>query len=192
MVEKVEKADWRKPGGPGTTIRKQMNHPVVHLSWNDAVAYAQWLGKRLPTEAEWEFAARGGLEQALYPWGNDLMPGGKHHCNIWQGRFPDLDTAEDGFAGTAPVRSFPANAFGFFNLSGNVWEWCADWFSPNWHLDGTRIDPKGPDSGEAKVIRGGSYLCHDSYCNRYRVSARTAVTPDSSTGHLGFRLAMDL
>ena len=130
---RVEKADWRKPGGPGTHVRKKADHPVVHVSWNDALAFATWKGKRLPTEAEWEFAARGGLVQQRYAWGDELTPGGKHRCNIWQGKFPDEDTGEDGWAGTAPARSFRANDFGLYNVAGNVWEWCADWFSPEWH-----------------------------------------------------------
>lgn len=186
---RLEGADWRKPGGPGTNLKKLGDHPVVHVSWNDAVTYAAWAGKRLPTEAEWEFAARGGLEQKRYPWGDELLPEGKHRCNIWQGRFPHENTAEDGYAGTAPAKRFPANGFGLHQVVGNVWEWCADWFSPTWHRTGPREDPRGPDSGSARVIRGGSYLCHDSYCNRYRCSARTSNTPDSSTGHTGFRLA---
>ncbi len=188
---KVEKADWRKPGGPGTQIRKRMNHPVVHISWNDAAAYAAWAGKRLPTEAEWEYAARGGLEHSLYPWGDELTPVGKHRCNIWQGRFPDHDSGEDGYTGTAPAKSFKANGYGLYNVSGNVWEWVQDWFSPTWHLTADRANPQGPASGGNRVIRGGSFLCHHSYCNRYRVSARTSVTPDSATCHLGFRCAMD-
>lgn len=187
---RVEKADWQKPGGPGTNIRKKGDHPVVHVSWNDAQAYAGWRGKRLPNEAEWEFAARGGLVQQRYAWGDELTPEGKHRCNIWQGRFPDDDTGEDGWTGTAPAKSFRANGFGLYNVAGNVWEWCADWFSPDWHLaesDSTRTDPRGPDTGTGRVIRGGSFLCHDSYCNRYRVGARTSNTPDSSTCHQGFR-----
>lgn len=188
---RVEKADWRKPGGPGTNIRKKMDHPVVHVSWADAAACAAWAGKRLPTEAEWECAARGGLEGAKYAWGDELTPGGRHFCNIWQGRFPDLDTAEDGYAGTAPARSFRANGFGLYNVAGNVWEWCADWFSRDWHLTAGRTDPRGPEDGTARVIRGGSFLCHKSYCNRYRVAARTSNTPDSTTCHQGFRCARD-
>jgi len=187
---RLDKADWRKPGGPGTNIKKLGDYPVVHVSWNDAQAYAQWMGKRLPTEAEWEFAARGGLEQKIYPWGDELLPEGKHRCNIWQGNFPHEDTAEDGYAGTAPAKSFRANDFGLYHCVGNVWEWTADWFSPGWHLKGDRKNPKGPDSGTARVIRGGSFLCHDSYCNRYRNSARTHNTPDSSTCHTGIRLAI--
>lgn len=186
---RLDKADWRKPGGPGTNIRKLGDHPVVHVSWNDASACAQWMGKRLPTEAEWEYAARGGLEQKLYPWGDELLPDGKHRCNIWQGPFPHEDTAEDGYAGTAPAKSFRANGFGLYHCVGNVWEWTADWFHPTWHLSGVKENPAGPETGTNRVIRGGSFLCHDSYCNRYRNSARTGNTPDSSTGHTGFRLA---
>ncbi len=187
----VEGACWRRPEGPGTDIRKRLDHPVVHISWNDAAAYCAWAGKRLPTEAEWEYAARGGLEQKLYPWGDELTPGGRHLCNIWQGEFPHRNTAEDGYVGTAPSRSFPPNAFGLYNMAGNVWEWCADWFSPTHHIQASRINPTGPDSGELRVMKGGSYLCHYSYCNRYRVAARNGNTPDSSTGNCGFRCARD-
>ncbi|MEX0761424.1 MAG: formylglycine-generating enzyme family protein [Dehalococcoidia bacterium] len=187
----VPGSDWRRPDGPGSSFEDRMDHPVTHVSWNDAYAYARWAGKRLPTEAEWEFAARGGLEQNVYAWGNELMPGGEHRCNIWQGTFPRVNTAEDGFAGTAPARWFRPNGYGLYNTAGNVWEWCSDWFSPSFHITGPREDPAGPPSGQAKVMKGGSYLCHNSYCNRYRVAARSQSTPDSSTGNVGFRLAMD-
>ena len=184
---KVGRADWRHPEGPDSIIKGRENYPVVHVSWNDAIAFANWSNKRLPTEAEWEHAARGGLEQKLYPWGDELTPNGQHLCNIWQGNFPVLDTAEDGYSAPAPVDSFPPNGFGIYTITGNVWEWCADWFSATFHLHSTRVNPVGPERGEEKIIKGGSYLCHSSYCNRYRVSARTANTPDSSTGNMGFR-----
>lgn len=187
---RVEGACWRKPGGPGTNIRKKKDHPAVHVSWHDATAFAHWAGKRLPTEAEWECAARGGAARQLYPWGDELTPGGKHQCNIWQGRFPEEDTAEDGFAGTAPARSFRANAYGLYNMMGNTWDWVADWFDPTYPARAPSDNPTGPEQGRERIIRGGSFLCHASYCNRYRNSARTKVTPDSSTCHLGFRCAI--
>ncbi len=185
-------AHWLKPEGIDSTIRGRENHPAVHVSWNDAVAYARWAGKRLPTEAEWEFAARGGLEQQKYPWGNDLTPDGVHRCNIWQGEFPDQNTGDDGYLGTAPAGAFLPNGFGLYNVAGNVWEWCSDWFSAAYHARGPRDNPVGPPSGQARVVRGGSYLCHKSYCNRYRVAARSANTPDSAAGNMGFRCAADL
>ncbi|MGB3681706.1 MAG: formylglycine-generating enzyme family protein [Rubrobacteraceae bacterium] len=185
-------ADWKHPEGPQSSIGDLMDHPAIHVSYNDAMAYCDWAGTRLPTEAEWEYAARGGLEQKLYPWGDDLTPDGEHRCNIWQGTFPSRNTLDDGYLGTAPVDTFPPNGFGLHNVSGNVWEWCADWFHPSFHVRGPRENPAGPPSGRNKVIRGGSYLCHDSYCNRYRVAARSSNSPDASTGNMGFRCVADV
>ena len=187
----IQGANWNSPEGTNSDIKDRMDHPVVHVSWNDAQAFCQWANKRLPTEAEWEYAARGGLIQKRFPWGDDLMQNGKHHCNIWQGEFPQTNTLEDGYFGTAPAKSFRPNGFGLFNVAGNVWEWCNDWFSRDFHKTGPRKDPKGPPDGTAKVMRGGSFLCHYSYCNRYRVAARSSNTPDSSTSNIGFRCAMD-
>ncbi|MEI7027951.1 formylglycine-generating enzyme family protein [Paenibacillus sp. y28] len=189
---KVDGACWEHPEGPDSDIAARLDHPVVHVSWNDAQAYCTWAGKRLPTEAEWEYAARGGLVQRRYPWGDTLLIDGQHQCNIWQGLFPRKNHASDGYLGTAPVQAFQPNGYGLYNMAGNVWEWCADWFSPDFHVNGPRLNPKGPSKGTNKVIRGGSYLCHKSYCNRYRVAARTSNTADSSTGHMGFRCAADV
>ena len=185
----VEGACWRKPEGPGSSLKGRRHHPVVQVSWNDALAFCEWAGKRLPTEAEWEYAARGGLAGKRFPWGDELTPSGRHRCNIWQGRFPEANTEEDGYFGTAPAKCYRPNGFGLYNMVGNVWEWCADWFSPDWHLTHRRMDPTGPDIGTGKVLRGGSYLCHESYCNRYRVAARYSNMPDSATGNAGFRCA---
>jgi len=189
---KVAGADWLHPEGPDSSVEGREYRPVVQVSWNDSAAYAGWAGKRLPTEAEWEFAARGGLEQKRYPWGDELTPDGKHLCNIWQGEFPDSDLAEDGYSSTAPVDAFPANGYGLYTIIGNAWEWCADWFSPDYHLYGTRVNPVGPDSGQSRMMRGGSYLCHASYCNRYRNSARTSNTPDSAGTNISFRCVRDV
>jgi formylglycine-generating enzyme required for sulfatase activity len=184
-------ATWWAPEGPESSIAKRHDHPATHVSWNDAMAYCAWSGTRLPTEAEWEFAARGGLVDARFPWGDDLTPGGKHRMNVWQGTFPTKNTRADGHIGTAPVRSYVPNGYGLYGMTGNVWEWCADWFAVEAYASHAAIDPAGPEAGAAKVMRGGSYLCHASYCNRYRVDARSSNTPDSSTGNLGFRVARD-
>jgi sulfatase modifying factor 1 len=188
----ISGAHWRCPDGPGSDWQERPDHPVVHVSWADADSFARWAGKRLPTEIEWEKAARGQLERARYPWGDELTPGGRHMCNIWQGQFPDSNTGEDGFLTTAPARSFAANDYGLFNMAGNVWEWCADEWpgavrEANEHHINTAVVPAA--RGQSRVIRGGSYLCHASYCNRYRVSARSHSTVDSGTGHMGFRCA---
>jgi len=188
---KVLNANWRAPEGPGSDLAGRIDHPVVHVSWNDAARFCEWSGQRLPTEAEWEYASRGGLVQKVYPWGDKLRVDGKHLCNIWQGEFPRHDTGEDGFAGTCPVDAFPPNGFGLYSVTGNTWEWCADWFSSTFHATGPRTNPQGPPSGDAKVMKGGSFLCHKSYCNRYRVAARSSNTPDSSTSHMSFRCALD-
>ena len=196
----VPGARWDRPEGPRSHVRTRSDHPVVHVSWHDAAAYAAWAGRALPTEAQWEYAARGGgPDGQTFPWGERLEPRGRHRCNVFQGRFPERDTAADGYAGTCPVDAFAPNGFGLRNVCGNVWEWCADWFSPDWHAPDrpeTRRDPAGPAADAAprdangqrrKVQKGGSYLCHRSYCNRYRPGARTANAPDSSTGNAGFR-----
>ncbi|WP_028846348.1 formylglycine-generating enzyme family protein [Thermocrispum agreste] len=188
----VEGADWRHPCGPQSDLDGLEDHPVVHVSWHDAAAYCAWAGVRLPTEAEWEYAARGGLTGCAFPWGDELEPGGKHRMNVWQGTFPQHNTEADGWLGTCPVREYEPNAFGLYNMTGNVWEWCHDWFDPTYYLRRVGDNPRGPESGVLRSTRGGSYLCHESYCRRYRVSARQGLTPDSSTGNTGFRVAADV
>ncbi len=182
-------AQWRHPEGPRSDLEGRAEHPVTHVSWEDAIAYCQWAGSRLPTEAEWEFAARGGLNGAPFPWGDELEPDGRHMMNVFQGEFPATNTCEDGWAGTSPVGSFEPNGFGLVDTTGNVWEWCADRFNANTYREGPPADPQGPQAGDQRVIRGGSYLCHASYCRRYRVDARSANTPDSTSGNTGFRVA---
>lgn len=188
----VKGATWDHPEGPGSSIQERMDHPVIHVSWNDAQAYCKWSNKRLPAEAEWEYAARGGLVQNKYAWGEDLLLNGEHQCNIWQGKFPVENTKEDGYLSTAPVDAYSPNGFGLYNVAGNVWEWCSDWFSPSHPEAGILDNPTGPNSGQGKVMRGGSYLCHKSYCNRYRVAARSLNTLDSSSGNIGFRCVVDI
>ncbi|MGZ6213605.1 MAG: formylglycine-generating enzyme family protein [Candidatus Limnocylindria bacterium] len=185
-------ADWRHPEGPQSDLAERSAHPVVHVSFNDALSFCAWAGKRLPTEAEWEFAARGGLERAAFPWGDDFEPGGEHRMNVWQGAFPNENTCADGYAGTCPVDAFPPNGYGLHNATGNVWEWTADRFDPTFRARDRRRDPTGPATGTHRVQKGGSHLCHASYCRRYRVAARQGNEPNSSTGNLGFRCAADV
>jgi len=200
----VPGANWRHPEGPGSEIKHRMNHPVVHIAYEDALAYCKWTGKRLPTEAEFEFASRGGLDRKRYAWGDEFMPGGKHMANTFQGHFPDSNTGEDGYLGTAPVGSFPANGYGLFDMAGNVWEWTSDWYRADYYttLAATgeiAINPKGPadsfDPSEPgvrkRVQRGGSFLCTDQYCGRYIAGGRGKGELDTGTNHLGFRCVRD-
>jgi sulfatase modifying factor 1 len=185
----VQGANWRCPGGAGSSVDALGDHPVVHVSWNDANAYCRWSGQRLPTEAEWERAARGGLEGARFPWGNELQPLGIPECNVWTGQFPNENDMSDGYLATAPTRSFHPNEYGMYTMVGNVWEWCSDFYSAGYYDISPRANPRGPEHGEVRVMRGGSFLCHDSYCFRYRVAARSSNSAESSSSNLGFRCA---
>ncbi len=196
----VRGANWRHPEGPNSDLRGKEKFPVVHIAWPDAMAYAKWAGKRLPTEAEWEFAARGGLDRQAYVWGNELKPGGKWKANTFQGHFPDHNTSEDGYTGIAPVASFQPNGYGLYDMSGNVWQWVADWYRPDYYAQLSRsgslaANPEGPRDSfdpqepgvQKRVQKGGSYLCTDQYCERYMPGARGKGDPETGTNHLGFR-----
>lgn len=187
----VDNASWRQPEGADSNIKDRMSHPVVHVSWNDAVSFCKWAGKRLPMEAEWEYACKSGLKDRLFPWGNNPTPTGEHWMNIWQGVFPTNNTLDDGYAGTAPVNTYRPNKSGLCNMVGNVWEWVNDWWTVN-HSRENQKDPVGPHAGSDKVKKGGSFLCHKDYCYRYRCAARSQNTPDSSAHNLGFRCAKSI
>jgi sulfatase modifying factor 1 len=197
-------ANWRHPEGPNSDIKDRMNHPVVHVAYDDAVAYCNWAGKRLPTEAEFEFASRGGLDRKRYAWGDEFMPGGKHMANTFQGHFPNTNSGDDGYEATAPVGSFPANRYGLFDMAGNVWEWTSDWYRADYYQrlaasGEIAMNPKGPPDSfdpsepgvQKRVHRGGSYLCTDQYCSRYIAGGRGKGEPDTGTNHLGFRGVRD-
>ena len=195
----VPGANWKAPEGPGSSTKGREDHPAVHIAWDDAAAYARWAGKRLPTEAEFEFAARGGLDRNHFAWGNELKPGGKWAANIWQGKFPSKNTNEDGYLATAPVRAFGANGFGLYDMGGNVWQWCSDWYRPDYFEKQAALrvarNPKGPEDSfdpqepgvPKRVQKSGSYLCSDQYCARYFVGSRGKGAVDSGSSNVGFR-----
>jgi len=195
----VPGANWKNPEGPGSTTNGREDHPVVHIAWDDAVAYAKWVGKRLPTEAEFEFAARGGLDRKRYAWGNEMKPAGKWAANIWQGRFPSQNTLEDGYERTSPVTTFAPNGFGLYDMGGNVWQWCSDWYRPDYFAQlagwGTTRNPQGPADSfdpqepgiKKRVQKSGSFLCSDRYCSRYLVGSRGKGATDSGSSNVGFR-----
>lgn len=194
-------ANWRHPQGPDSSMEDKLNFPVVHVSWNDVMAYCKWAGKRLPTEAEWEFAARGGLIDNIYPWGNEDIDTGKIKANSWQGKFPNINEEKDGFYTSAPVKTFAPNAYGLYDMAGNVWEWCSDTYHYDYYkmIKGASVNPKGPnesyDPNEPgvykKVTRGGSFLCNKEYCSGYRVAARMKSSVDTGMEHTGFRCVKD-